>query len=350
MSGGLARLSVVEALVLGVNGMVGRAIAQRLHEAGWTVTGTGRSRARFPEVLARAGVRFRVSDRRDPAALATAVGEGADLIVDCLCYTAEHARHLIDHRERIGSAVAISSKAVYVDERGNHGNSDSPPRFDGPVREDQPVMQPDFSGDYTSREGYGANKVAAERTLLDSDWPVSILRPSRIHGAGSARPREWFLVRRILDGRARLPLARGGHTANHPTAAANIAALTTACAAAPAKRVLNVADPDAPTAADIAAAVAAACDRRLDVVGLPEEAPAPLGWSPWGNWPPFLLDTRASQALAGYRPIPYPRAVVEEVRWLLSLSLAEQHALNTDAYFDDQFDYARDDRALAWYG
>jgi nucleoside-diphosphate-sugar epimerase len=329
--------------------MVGRAVAAELANAGWAVRGTGRSRERFPDALASAGVQFLLADRGDRCALAEAVGEGTDVVIDCVCYTAQHAQGLLDHRERIASGIVVSTKAVYVDDHGNHANSEERPRFDGPVREDQPVLAPDFSGNYDSREGYGPNKVAAERVLLDAGWPVTILRPSRIHGVGSARPREWFIVRRILDGRTRIPLAHGGQTANGPTAATNLAALSAVCASKPGTRVLNVADPDAPTAADVTRAVAAACDSRLDVVGLPHDAPPELGYSPWASWPPFLLDTSEAQTMPGYRPVPYAAAVRDEVRWLLSLSAADRQALNADPYFADLFDYSLDDRALARY-
>ena len=78
----------------------------------------------------------------------------------------------------------ISSKAVYVDDHGNHTNSPVAPHFDGPVTESQPTMAPG-DGDFQTREGYGANKVAAENVLLDSGAPVTVLRPSKIHGAGA---------------------------------------------------------------------------------------------------------------------------------------------------------------------
>ncbi|ANZ39177.1 hypothetical protein BBK82_26985 [Lentzea guizhouensis] len=40
------------------------------------------------------------------------------------------------------------------------------------------------SMDFDSPKGYGANKVAAEHTLLDSGLPVTVLRPSK---EGAAR-------------------------------------------------------------------------------------------------------------------------------------------------------------------
>ena len=117
------------------------------------------------------------SDRNDPDELASVLGRGADVVVDCLSYTAEQAGQLLGCADDFRSAVVLSSKAVYRDDLGRHSNSAEPPRFPGPVTEQQPVLEPDYSGAYASRTGYGPNKVAAERTLLESGRPISILRP-----------------------------------------------------------------------------------------------------------------------------------------------------------------------------
>src|SRR5262249_36048349 len=148
---------------------------------------------------------------------------------------------------------------------GNHTNSDAPPRFDGPIRESQPTMAPGY-GDHTTREGYGANKVAAEQLLLDSGLPVTVLRPSKVHGAGAARPREWVFVKRVLDRRPAVLLARRGESVDHTTAAVNIAALVETAAAHPGARVLNSADPDAPSALEISRAIARHLDHEWDEV------------------------------------------------------------------------------------
>jgi nucleoside-diphosphate-sugar epimerase len=163
---------------------------------------------------------------------------GADLLVDNVCYTAVQARLVLPFAAETGSTVVLSSKAVYVDAAGNHPNSDVRPSFDGPIGETQPTMAP---GDmpYDSREGYGANKVAAEHVFLDSVLPVTIIRPSKVHGPGAARPREWFFVKRVLDRRPAVLLAHRGEGADHPTAAANIASLIEVAAVKPGQRILN---------------------------------------------------------------------------------------------------------------
>jgi len=341
------KVSAMRAMVIGVSGLTGRAIADDLLAAGWEVTGTGRDPAHVPSSLLEAGLRFVRADRTNPDELAASLRGGADVVVDCVCYTADQARQLLKHRSAFGSAVVLSSKAVYVDDRGRHSNSHEPPRFPAPVREDQAVLPPDFSGDYRTREGYGANKVAAEQTLLDSGIAVSILRPSRIHGAGAARPREWFVLRRLLDGRRRLPLAHHGRTRNHPTAAVNLARLVLACAEHPGRRILNAADPGTPTAGEIVEAIARAAHLPVEVVGLADGAPDHLGWTPWATWPPYFLDMGAARQM-GYRPRgSYAETVAESVRHLLGLDKCARTRLDDDEYFRDRFDYDVDDRALA---
>src|SRR4029077_4469728 len=120
-----------------------------------------------------------VADRGDPGQLAAVAGDGADLLVDCVCFTAADAAALLPLARAAGSPGLISSKAGYVDSAGPHSNSAVPPDFGGPVRETQPTMAPGRGG-YRTAEGYGANKVAAEQGRPDSGRPVPMARPSKI--------------------------------------------------------------------------------------------------------------------------------------------------------------------------
>ncbi len=226
------------ALILGGAGLIGQAVASRLLAAGWRVEVTGRDPGHLPPELATAGATFIQVDRADAAALTAAVGDGAHLIVDCACFTGVDAVRLLPLARLADCTVMISSKAVYADAAGHHVNSDLAPRFGGPVTEDQPTVPPSDIA-YWSREGYGANKVAAEQVLLDSGAPVTVLRPSKVHGPGARPPREWVFVKRILDRRPAVFLARRGEGVDHTTAAANVAALIETVAAHPGRRVLN---------------------------------------------------------------------------------------------------------------
>ena len=333
--------AVPRALIVGGTGPIGRATARRLVAAGWHVDVTGRDAARLPEDLAAAGVKFVAADRDDAGQLAAAFGPGADLLVDCICYTAAGAELVLPLVYDATSTVMISSKAVYVDADGNHSNSDVPPRFDGPISESQRTVAPG-RGDYTTREGYAANKVAAEQVLLGSGRPVTVLRPSKAHGAGAPRPREWFFVKRVLDRRPALVLAGRGASVDHTTAAANIAALIETAARVPGTRVLNSADPDAPSALEISRVIA----RRLGHVWeevLLDEAAGGLGAHPWDAENPIVLDTSAAAQL-GYVPVgDYATTVAEEIDWLVATG--GEGRLDED-FFAQLFDYAAEDRYL----
>lgn len=76
----------MRAFVVGGSRLVGRVISRRLVSAGWDVDVVGRAAGRLPRDLA-ARVRFYAADRSDSTAVAAAFGAGADLLVDCVCYT-----------------------------------------------------------------------------------------------------------------------------------------------------------------------------------------------------------------------------------------------------------------------
>jgi len=338
------------ALIIGGTGMIGRAAAGRLLASGWQVDVTGRDPAHLPGPVAAAGGRFIAADRGDAGELLAALGDGADLLVDCICYTTEDATRLLPLVREAGSTVVISSKAVYVDAAGNHSNSDDPPRFDGPIRETQPTLAPGDM-DYNSREGYGANKVAAEQVLLDSGERVTVLRPSKVHGPGASRPREWVFVKRVLDRRPAVFLARRGAGVDHTTATANIAALVEAVAAQPGARILNSADPDAPSALEIARTIARQLGHEWEEVLLGDGAGEALGAHPWDARHPIVLDTTAALELR-YEPAgDYVTTVAEEVEWLVSAARggegAELLPAPDDEYFGPMLDYAAEDRHLS---
>jgi nucleoside-diphosphate-sugar epimerase len=291
-----------------------------------------------------------VADRDDAGQLFAALGDGADLLVDCICYTAADATRLLPLVAHASSTVMISSKAVYVDDAGNHSNSATAPRFDDPIRESQPTVAPNDE-DHTTRGGYGGNKVAAEHILLDSGRPVTVLRPSKIHGAWAPQPREWVFVKRALDRRAAVLLAHQGVGVDHPTAAANIAALIEVVAGAPGRRILNSADPDAPNALEISRTIATQLGHEWIEVLLDDGADPSLGRHPWDTPHPIVLDMTAAVEM-GYTPAgDYATTVVDEIDWLVAAARggagAESLPALDDPFFGPMLDYAAEDLYLS---
>ena len=338
---------VRDALILGGTGAIGTAVARRLLTHGWKVTVTGRDESHLDAPLRGQGVRFRAVERTDREAIAAVLGPGVDLLLDCACFTAGDAQILRPLLPLVGSPVMVSSKAVYRDAHGSHSNSEEPPCFEGPIREDQATLPPGGDWGQDTREGYGRHKVAEEQVLLESGAPVTVLRPSKVHGRGARPPREWVFVKRALDRRPALLLAREGRGLDHPTSAANLAALVELVADKPGLRVLNAADPDAPSALEISRVVAAHLGHRWQEVLLPEDARPELGDHPWNRHFPIVLDMTAAELL-GYQPVGgYSSTVVEELDWLTDLARSSAYAPDLgDGYFSRYFDYEAEDRFL----
>jgi nucleoside-diphosphate-sugar epimerase len=341
---------VARALILAGTGAIGRATALRLLQRGWDVDVTGRSPHLFSEDVADLGGRFILSDRHDATQLKSVFADGVDLLVDCACFSARHAEQLVPYARDAASTVVMSSKGVYVDEAGNHVNSDESTHFAGPIRETQATVAPG-GGDFNSREGYGANKVAAEMVLFNSGLPVTVIRASKIHGVDARRPREWYFVKRVLDARPAVLLARRGEGVDHPTAAVNVAALIEIVASQPGQRTLNCADPDAPSVREIAHVVAQHFGYEWEEVLLDANAPEGLARSPWGAPHPIVLDMSAALEL-GYVPAgDYATTVHDEIEWLSSIAVGPgAYRLPDDLdndFFRRSFDYVAEDSFLA---
>ena len=203
----------MRAVILGGTGAIGGALAARLAAANWSVDVIGRNPALMPQELIALGVRFHRIERSEVSAIGRLVGDGGDLLVDLAAYTSADVRGLLPVMASVGCPVLISTRAIYVDGHGRHVNGEDPPLFQGPIREDTATLSP--AGDDVdpfSREGYGPSKVAAERSALDSGLPVTVIRPSKVHGRWARNARTRPFVVRMLRGSRTIPLAPCSHT------------------------------------------------------------------------------------------------------------------------------------------
>lgn len=336
------------AFVLGATGQVGRAAVRALAADGWEVTAASRRGGRgegWPEEIRSVAV-----DRDEDGALARALGAGTDVLVDVVAYDAGHGRQLTGLADRIGSAVAISSGAVYVDDRvrgfDTQDEPDGFPRYPVPIPETQPTVPP---GDRT----YGTRKIALEYELLRADerLPTTVLRAGAIHGPHSPGPREAWFVKRVLDGRPVRPLAYGGASRFHPVHVDNLAELIRLAASAPGARVLNAADPQAPTVAEIGVAIDAVLGVECETVLIPGEPEATVGLTPWSAPHPVVYDMTAAERELGYRPVvSYVDSLPATVEWLTGELRARdwrEAFPGLVKYGVDFFDYAAEDAWLA---
>jgi nucleoside-diphosphate-sugar epimerase len=333
------RCRVTRAFLLGGTGQIGRAAARRLAGHGWDVVVGSRSGA-LPEGLAELGVRAARLDRSVAGELESALGDGVDVLVDAVAFTAADGEQLNALAGRIGSIVAISSASVYADDRGltldEASSLETFPHLQVPIGEEQRTVEP-------SDATYSTQKVALEQTLLDGPLPATILRPCAIHGPGSELPRELFFVKRILDGRRKVVLVSNGESRFHTTSVDNLAELIRLAAERPGTRVLNAGDPEPPTVGEIGRAITAALDYELEQVPIPANGYERRDLSnPWAVPHPLIIDMSSAERELNYRPVTtYPHAVRETAVWL-----AAEPPDVTETYMARYFDYAAED-ALA---
>lgn len=329
-----------KAFILGGSGQIGRAVATRLLAADWEVVAA----SRHPSPDLPSGCDQIAVDRHAPGTLASALGCGADLLIDCIAYDAADAMQLLELTSSVGRFCAISSASVYRDDEGRslvQAQASGFPELPVPITETQPTVS---AGD----ANYATRKIAMEQALLDGAAErVTILRPCAIYGPGSRSAREWWFVKRLLDGRRHIPVAYGGESRFHTTAVEAIAAAVMVAARPDAPAIMNVVDPIAPTVAEIGAAIMVAVNRSATIVGLPDQGyPPSAGATPWTVPRPFVCAPHPAIAPVGdYQALVGPAVhdVIERTSgkdWRSALP-------GLAAYPWNLFDYEADDRALA---
>ncbi|MZD10675.1 NAD-dependent epimerase/dehydratase family protein [Streptomyces sp. SID5785] len=341
-------------MVIGGAGQIGRAAVGALARDGWDVTAaslSGRSDPHWP-----GEARAVALDRDDDAALAALVGDGVDLVVDMVAFEPRHGRQLAALAGRVGSAVVISSCSVYEDEKGRgfatQGEPDGMPVYPVPMPESWRTVA---AGD----EGYGPRKVLIEQELtgLGERLPTTVIRAAAVHGPHCRTPRELYFVKRNLDGRRTRVLSYGGTSRFHPSSVRNLAELVRLAAARPGSRILNGADPDCPTVAEIGAAIDGLMGVETETVLVDGGPPAPMvGDTPWSMPNPVEMDMSAARAELGYEPVTtYAQALPETVEWLTARLREEPDwtvafPKMAASYTTGIFDYAGEDAWLASRG
>ncbi len=329
------------AVILGGTGQIGLACARRLTGEGWEVTLVSRRAAFVPE-----GCRHVAADARGAGRLADAMGEQTDLLLSCVAFDEADAECLARAGSAAGRIVAISSASVYCDSKGRSLDEAATlgfPDFPIPLTEGSPTVAP-------GPKTYSTRKRAMEHALSTrASCPVTILRPCAIHGPESAHAREWWFVKRLLDGRAAIPLAYRGQSRFQTTSTAAIADAVLQAHAGLLPEVSNVCDADCLSVAGIGRAIMEIMGVRVELVGLPDTSgyPPELGATPW-SIPRPMLCAGAVASQTGYA-----QSVVPAIDWLVKEVDRENWRtclIQLAAYPWEHFDYQADDRALKMVG
>lgn len=171
---------------------------------------------------------------------------------------------------RVGTFVSVGGVPAY---RGwmNPWLYD-PPGLPVPVAEDAPtVAEPE-----EDEKGYRI--VRTEHVVFDHHPDATHFRYPYVYGPYQLAPREWSIVRRVLDGRERIVVADDGLTLHHHGYVENLAhALLLAVDAPPAARgkVFNVGDEEVLSVRQVVEIVAAALGHTFEIVSMPYDLAVP---------------------------------------------------------------------------
>jgi hypothetical protein len=128
-----------------------------------------------PEDILQRGAEFAAVDRKEPDALAKAIGASADAVIDTIAYDVVHARQLLAIEENVG-AFSIRkrlSRRLWTDARS------ATHRF-------SKAAGADYRSSANGRARVSRHirrAIALERTLLEhAKRPVAILRPCASYG------------------------------------------------------------------------------------------------------------------------------------------------------------------------
>jgi nucleoside-diphosphate-sugar epimerase len=221
-----------------------------------------------------------------------------------------------------------------------------PPGLPVPVTEHAPTVgRPD-----DDEKGY---RIARTEEMVFTHHPrAAHFRYPYVYGPHQLVPREWLVVRRILDGRSRIVVADDGLTLHHHGYTENLAhALLLAIEQpdAAAGKVFNAGDEEVLTIRQVIELVAGALTHHFDIVSMPFELAVPARPLLAQPLPTHrVLDISRVRTDLGYHDVvPARAAIASTARWLVDHPCAPGG--QEELVLTDPFDYVAEDRLIdAW--
>jgi nucleoside-diphosphate-sugar epimerase len=242
---------------------------------------------------------------------------------------------------RAGQFVAVGGSVGYrgfVDPRENF-----PTGMMLPVREDAPQAG---EGDHQFEQ----QVARAEAALFETIPEATILRYPYVYGPRQVTPREWSLVRRVIDGRRAVVVMHGGTTLFSHIYAENAAHALLLAVDRPevaAGKAYNCADDQQVDQRQLIEIGARALGVEMELISVPDSEqirraliqPVPYH---------FLGDVHAIRRDLGYRDlISAPEAIARTVLWYRDNPL--EYGGEYEQRRTDVFDYEAEDKLIALY-
>ena len=194
-------------LVIGGTRFIGKHVIPCLLAHGHDVTLFNRGRTPNPFADQMATI---IGDRKIPGDLAAkTAGQHFDAVVDMIAYDRKDTEDAVRaFNGRTKHYLMVSTRSVYR-------KPVAAPIHESDLIEDNPEVK------------YGYNKAQAENDLLQAyaadQFPATILRLPAVYGEYDYQAREWYFIKRLLDGRQQMLLPDYGFGINHREYAGNIA-------------------------------------------------------------------------------------------------------------------------------
>lgn len=190
--------------------------------------------------------------------------------------------------------------------------------------------------------------VRAEQAVMATHPNATLFRYPYVYGPYQVVPREWCIIRRLLDGRRHIVLPDGGLALITHGYAENLAHAVLLAVDQPevsAGQIYNCGDDVQLSVAQIVEVIAATLQREVEIVNLPRELAAParavsLGWHRHA-----LLDLSKICAHLGYRDVVPPvEALARTARWYVEHR--PEPGGEVETRLGDPFDYAAEDALI----
>ncbi len=325
----------MKALMIGGTGPTGPFVVQGLIERGYSVEMLHSGRHEVPETPEE--VVHIHADVYDPDQLARVLdGNTWDVCVSAYGRLRTIAELLSGRVGRFVSIGGYPSLLGYMNPYAfePHGMP-VPTPVDGPLVRDESI----------DTKGY---RIAlTEEAVFRHQPEASHFRYPFVYGPRQPVPREWLIVKRILDRRPSNILPDGGLTLHHFGYSVNLAHAILLAIDEPANtlgQVYNAGDSEVLTLRAVVELIASGLGHSWEIVNMPWELAIPARPLITQPLPTHrVLDTTKMQRDFGYWDLVPPReAVVRTAEWLVDNPLSE----NQQSLLGDPFDYDAEDSLI----
>lgn len=326
----------MRALVVGGTGPTGPFIVNGLRERGYDVTIFHRGTHEIPETPD--DVEHIHADPHFRETIDDAIGRRSfDLVVA----TYGRIRHIAEAMiGKTGRFIAVGGFASY---RGFVRPGDLfPAGLPIPVHEEAPLVASE------AEQRFSWLMAATEQAVMDAHPSAALFRYPYVYGPYQLVPREWCVIRRILDGRRQIVVPDGGLALTTHGYAENLAHAVLLAVDQPkasAGQIYNCGDDRQLSVAQIVELIAHSLDRKIEIVSMPLSLAFPARTLVLGSSHHTLLDLTRIRTQLGYRDVvPVEQALARTARWYVEHPLAPGGEI--EQQLGDRFDYAAEDELI----